>query len=305
MLLITPSSRRPLDRTVCASSCCWRSSGVPTSSSARPITPLIGVRISWLMLARNSPLARVARSARAVASASAAVRSRTRASRLASVSPSAACAATRSATACRRWLSRSRRRATIASRSRCSACTSIAARAATGLGEASRPHELISCVSATSCSIGQVTRRAARRANGHGDDQAAQHPGGGDSVEAGHRPVDARGRAADEHAPAVGRHLVAGGEIAAAAVGLGAGHDVLAGPRAERRLHPRRAADMGEDPGAPTPAAPITMPRLSVTMSVVPRGSTRSPAIAADASEVQRPLDDPVARAPAASRSAR
>ena len=166
MLLITVSSRRPLDRTVCASSCCCASSRVATSSSARPITPLMGVRISWLMLARNSLLARVARSARAVASASAAVRSRTRASRLASVSPSAACAASRSATACRRWLSRSRRRATIASRSRCSSCTSIGALASTGRGAASRPRELISRVSSTSCSIGQVTRRAARRANG-------------------------------------------------------------------------------------------------------------------------------------------
>ena len=38
--------------------------------------------------------------------------------------------------------------------------------ASTGRGAASRPRELISRVSSTSCSIGQVTRRAARRANG-------------------------------------------------------------------------------------------------------------------------------------------
>jgi hypothetical protein len=42
-----------------------------------PMTPFIGVRISWLMFARNSLLARLLSSARAVASARAAVRSRT------------------------------------------------------------------------------------------------------------------------------------------------------------------------------------------------------------------------------------
>ncbi len=42
----------------------WRSfSEVPASSSAMPRTPFIGVRISWLMLARNCDLARLASSA--------------------------------------------------------------------------------------------------------------------------------------------------------------------------------------------------------------------------------------------------
>ena len=38
----------------------WRlSRSVPASSSAMPSTPFIGVRISWLMLARNSSLERI------------------------------------------------------------------------------------------------------------------------------------------------------------------------------------------------------------------------------------------------------
>ncbi len=38
----------------------WRRSRVSSNSSVMPITPFIGVRISWLMLARNSPFARFA-----------------------------------------------------------------------------------------------------------------------------------------------------------------------------------------------------------------------------------------------------
>ena len=42
----------------------WRGdSSVPCSSSDMPITPFIGVRISWLMRARNSLFALLARSA--------------------------------------------------------------------------------------------------------------------------------------------------------------------------------------------------------------------------------------------------
>ncbi len=42
----------------------WRGvRSVASSSSAMPSTPFIGVRISWLMLARNSDLARLAASA--------------------------------------------------------------------------------------------------------------------------------------------------------------------------------------------------------------------------------------------------
>ena len=86
----------PLERIVSVTSRCEASSGVADSSSAMPITPFIGVRISWLMLARNWLLARLAASARAVAPASAAVRSRTRSSSSARVAVSAALARSRS-----------------------------------------------------------------------------------------------------------------------------------------------------------------------------------------------------------------
>ncbi len=53
----------------------WRS--VPSASSVMPRMPFMGVRISWLMLARNSLLALLAASAEALASRSSAwVRSR-------------------------------------------------------------------------------------------------------------------------------------------------------------------------------------------------------------------------------------
>ena len=44
----------------------WRaSSGVSMRASVMPITPFIGVRISWLMLARNADLSRELSSASA------------------------------------------------------------------------------------------------------------------------------------------------------------------------------------------------------------------------------------------------
>ena len=52
-------------------------SGVSSASSVMPMMPFIGVRISWLMFARNSLFAWFASSATRVAAASSAVRSRT------------------------------------------------------------------------------------------------------------------------------------------------------------------------------------------------------------------------------------
>ena len=60
MISRSPSAERVM---VCASRR-WRAdSSVPCRSSDIPITPFIGVRISWLILARNSLLALLARSA--------------------------------------------------------------------------------------------------------------------------------------------------------------------------------------------------------------------------------------------------
>jgi len=42
---------------------CSSSSGVSAQQVAKPSTPFMGVRISWLMVARNSLFARFARSA--------------------------------------------------------------------------------------------------------------------------------------------------------------------------------------------------------------------------------------------------
>ena len=54
----------------------WRSSsGVSSSSSVMPITPFIGVRISWLMLARNADFSLDASSAASRAAASSCSRS--------------------------------------------------------------------------------------------------------------------------------------------------------------------------------------------------------------------------------------
>ena len=54
-------------RTVEAYSRCSSSSSVASSRSVMPITPFIGVRSSWLMLAMNSVFARLADSAASLA----------------------------------------------------------------------------------------------------------------------------------------------------------------------------------------------------------------------------------------------
>ena len=63
MSLMIVSSASPEWRTVSAYSRCSGVSGVSSSSPVMPITPFIGVRISWLIVARNSLLARLAASA--------------------------------------------------------------------------------------------------------------------------------------------------------------------------------------------------------------------------------------------------
>ena len=67
---MTPSRPSALDRSVARYSRCSGVSDVSASSSAIPNTPFIGVRTSWLMLARNSLLARLPASAASRASAS-------------------------------------------------------------------------------------------------------------------------------------------------------------------------------------------------------------------------------------------
>ena len=69
--LITPSSASPDSEAVATYERWAESSSVSERISSIPITPLSGVRISWLMLARNSDFAREA----AIASASARRRS--------------------------------------------------------------------------------------------------------------------------------------------------------------------------------------------------------------------------------------
>ena len=60
---MTPSSDFA-ERNVVSASCCWRgASSELSNSSVMPRTPFIGVRISWLMVARNSLLALLAASA--------------------------------------------------------------------------------------------------------------------------------------------------------------------------------------------------------------------------------------------------
>ena len=61
-------------RIVCSWSRCGDGSGASSASSAMPRMPFIGVRISWLMFARKSLLARLASSAHSFASVSCAVR---------------------------------------------------------------------------------------------------------------------------------------------------------------------------------------------------------------------------------------
>ena len=63
MSLMMVSSASPERRTVSAYSRCSAVSSVSSSRPVMPITPFIGVRISWLMLARNSLLCRLAASA--------------------------------------------------------------------------------------------------------------------------------------------------------------------------------------------------------------------------------------------------
>ena len=60
MSLMTVSSDSPDALTMSRYSRCSESSSVSSASSVMPMTPFMGVRISWLMLARNSLLARLA-----------------------------------------------------------------------------------------------------------------------------------------------------------------------------------------------------------------------------------------------------
>ena len=78
MSLMSTSKRSPDATSVCVCDLCWRFSGEASNACAMPSTPFSGVRTSWLMLARNSDLARVAASAAFVALSSSMVRSATR-----------------------------------------------------------------------------------------------------------------------------------------------------------------------------------------------------------------------------------
>ena len=62
MSLMIVSRLSPEWRMVSTNSSCSAVSAVSSSSVVMPMTPFIGVRISWLMLARNSDFARVASS---------------------------------------------------------------------------------------------------------------------------------------------------------------------------------------------------------------------------------------------------
>jgi hypothetical protein len=57
------SSARAEFSTIAAQSRCSGASFVSSRSPTIPSTPFIGVRISWLIVARNSPFARAAASA--------------------------------------------------------------------------------------------------------------------------------------------------------------------------------------------------------------------------------------------------
>ena len=83
MSLMTRSSASADAWTISRYSRCSRSCGVSSSSSVMPRTPFIGVRISWLMLARNSLFARLAASATSFAATSCQVCCRTRRLRVA------------------------------------------------------------------------------------------------------------------------------------------------------------------------------------------------------------------------------
>ncbi len=70
MSLITTSRPSPLWRITSVNSRCSSVSGVSSSRLVMPITPFMGVRISWLMVARNADLASAACSASSLASRS-------------------------------------------------------------------------------------------------------------------------------------------------------------------------------------------------------------------------------------------
>ena len=63
MSLMIVSSASPLSRMVLAKSRCSSVSGVSSSSPLMPMTAFIGVRISWLIVARKALLASLAASA--------------------------------------------------------------------------------------------------------------------------------------------------------------------------------------------------------------------------------------------------
>ena len=67
MSLMIESKLSPESWIVEAYSLCSSSSGVSSRSPVMPITPFMGVRISWLMFAKNSLLARFAPSASSLA----------------------------------------------------------------------------------------------------------------------------------------------------------------------------------------------------------------------------------------------
>ena len=58
--LMTVSKVSPLTRMVSVNSRCSLLSGVSNNNDVMPMTPFIGVRISWLMVAKNAVLARAA-----------------------------------------------------------------------------------------------------------------------------------------------------------------------------------------------------------------------------------------------------
>jgi hypothetical protein len=70
MSLMIESRLSPESRTVSAYSRCSPVRGVPSRSSVMPMTPFMGVRISWLMLARKALLALLADSASSLAARS-------------------------------------------------------------------------------------------------------------------------------------------------------------------------------------------------------------------------------------------
>ena len=97
MSLTIASSDSAARRTVEAYSCWSVRRPLSSNTPVIPTTAFMGVRISWLMRARNSLLARLASSARARAASASAVRSRTVPSRSESTDCSSASSRSRSA----------------------------------------------------------------------------------------------------------------------------------------------------------------------------------------------------------------